>query len=310
MQAHEPDRIHGVAAISSEAQELVARAIEMPARDMSLPIAEIRNRTRADCTPASKAALERTGVTLSEREIECVRCMVIDPPALKSNREIVYLFGGGFCQGSPFEDLPISAHLAAKTGARVIAPSYPLAPEHPYPAALDALTPLVSAILEDTPSACLCGESAGGTLALASVLRLKAGGLPHPRALALMSPAVDLLNSGDSGAADRDPFLREADTGTYMSNYIPRGTDPTDPGLSPIYGTFDEDFPPVMVTTGTRDNLLSGCVRLDRVLRDAGAGCTLRVWEGMWHVFEFYADIPEAQASLSDIAEFLTMHLR
>ena len=79
----------------------------------------------------------------------------------------------------------------------------------------------------------------------------------------------------------------------------------TNPEVSPVYGEFDASFPPTLITTGTRDLLLSSCVRLARVMREAGAQVDLRVWEGMWHVFEFYPDIPEAEASLKEIAGFL-----
>ena len=294
-----------VAVISEAAKALADHAAATSGRDMSRPVSEIRCSSRAACASACNAAIEATGVTLSERVISDVTCMVIDPPEPRSKRQIVYLFGGGFTLGSPFEDLPISASLSAKTGAQVIAPEYPLAPEHPYPAALDACTNVIASILEEAPGACLCGESAGGNLALAAVHRLRAENHPQPKALALLSPAVDMVDSGDSGRANRDPFARSADSEFFRSCFIPDGADLADPGLSPIYGPFDAGFPPVMLTTGTRDIMLSGCVRLDRVLREAGVESTLRVWEGMWHVFEYYPGIPEAEASLTEIAEFL-----
>lgn len=298
-----------VASISAEAAALADETEKQPGRDMTQPVAEIRATARATYAPASNAVVEATGVTLSERDVAGVSCMVINPPEPRPGRRFVYLFGGGFTLGSPFEDLPISAPLAAKTGAQVIAPHYPLAPEHPFPAALDACTAVIAGVLAETPDACLCGESAGGNLALGSVHRLRADGQALPRALALLSPSVDMADPGDSGQADRDPFLRASDTRFFRSSYIPEGNDLTDPGLSPIYGSFDAGFPPSIVTTGTRDYLLSGCVRLDRVLREAGAKCTLRVWEGMWHVFEAYPEIPEAEASLAEIAEFLSQYL-
>lgn len=297
-----------VAVISEAARALAARTAETPGRDMSRPVCEIRESSRAASASACNAAVKATGVTLSERMISNVTCMVIDPPEPRSDRQIVYLFGGGFTLGSPFEDLPISASLSAKTGARVIAPDYPLAPEHPYPAALDACANVIASILADAPGACLCGESAGGNLALGAVHRLRSESHPQPRALALLSPAVDLSDFGDSGLANRDPFVRAADAEFFHSCLVPDGVDLDDPGLSPIYGPFDASFPPVMLTTGTRDIMLSGCVRLDRVLRESGVESTLRVWEGMWHVFEYYPGIPEAEASLIEIAAFLNRH--
>ena len=129
-----------------------------------------------------------------------------------------------------------------------------------------------------------------------------------PRAIASLSPATDLGDMGDSAEADRDPFLPRSRTADVTLAYA-RGQDLTDPDLSPIYGPFDATFPPTIVTTGTRDLLLSSCVKLARVMREAGAPVDLRVWEGMWHVFEFYPDLPEAQASLTEIADFLKPYL-
>lgn len=297
-----------VALISQEAQALVRQTIASSGLDLSLPVTDLRDRMRDANTPASNAVLKSTGVTLSERMVGGVSCMIIEPPEPHPERVIVYLFGGGFTVGSAFEDLPISARLAVKTGATVISPDYPLAPERPYPAARDACVSVLSSVLDETPQTCLCGESAGGNLALASLLKLRAENLAVPKAIALLSPVADLSNTGDSGLADRDPFLKPSDLSFYRANYAPKSADLTEPGLSPIYGSFDERCPPVFITTGTRDHLLSGCVRLDRVLRDTGVTSTLRVWEGMWHVFEFYPDIPESDASLTDIAGFLNRH--
>jgi acetyl esterase/lipase len=162
-------QVRDVATISPEAETLVAQGLAMAGRDMSQPISEIRSTLRKAYVPSSNAVVDATGVSLSERRIEGVTCMVIDPPSLRTNRGFIYLFGGGFAVGSPLEDLPISAKLAAKTGARVIAPEYPLAPENPYPAALNSCAEVISAILDENPKACLCGEPAGGNLALAAV---------------------------------------------------------------------------------------------------------------------------------------------
>lgn len=123
-------------------------------------------------------------------------------------------------------------------------------------------------------------------------------------AIAALSPATDLSHPGDSFAAARDPFLIPARTDEVRAAYFGDG-DPKQPEISLIYGAFDAGFPPTFMTTGTRDLLLSHCVRLARVMREAGAAVDLRVWEGMWHVFEFYPDIPESDASLSEVAAFL-----
>ena len=205
--------------------------------------------------------------------------------------------------------MTIIAALATGTGATVIAPRYRLAPEHPFPAGLDDCTAVLRALLGDPGRiVTLAGESAGGNLALAATLRLMEEGAPLPRALALMSPAAALDDLGDSYEMDRDPTLSRDRLDSGHALYAP-GADLTDPGISPIYGTITADFPPLLMTSGTRDMLLSGCLRFARVLREAGGTVDLRVWEGMWHVFEFYPDLPEADASLAELAQFLRQHL-
>ena len=129
-----------------------------------------------------------------------------------------------------------------------------------------------------------------------------------PGAIAALSPACDLNDYGDSAVADRDPVLR-ADEGPNITIAYLAGHDVTDPEASPVFGDFDAAFPPTLITTGTRDMLLSSCVRLARVMREGGGVVELRVWEGLWHVFEFYPDIPEADLSLTEIADFLRPRL-
>lgn len=301
----DPAPLPGPAHISPQAEALIAQAATRPRRDFTRPMDDLRAEGRAYAAPFSQAAIARTGVTVSEAQVCGLDALVIDPPLRRGNRRILYFFGGGFVLGSPFEDLPIAAALAAGTGAQVIAPAYPLAPEHPFPAAFDACTAIACAVLAETPDTALAGESAGGNLALGAAQALRAAGGPQPVALALISPGADTSGRrGDSYEADRDPFIRSDDSGAFRARYLPPGTDARDPRASPIFGAFGPDFPPTVITTGTRDLLLSVCCRLDRVMREAGADTRLRVWEGMWHVFEWY-DIPEAQASLTDIAGYL-----
>jgi epsilon-lactone hydrolase len=296
------------ATLSDAARAFMDAAESAPQRPDDLPIEELRRLTREGYAKAARDAVIEHKVALREIEIANVPCLQIIPPNVKSGRVMIYIFGGGFMVGSPFEDLPISAFLATRLGCTIICPNYRLAPEHQFPAALNDVEAVAVEVLQNNDDVLLAGESAGGNLTLALYQRLRAKNLPMPKAMAALSPAVDQSDIGDSGRADRDPLLAAKYVVDVVTAYAP-GYDLTHPELSPIYGEYGPETPPTIITTGSRDLFLSSCIRQERVMRSANAQVTLRVWEGMGHVFEFYPDIPEARASLSEIADFLESHL-
>ncbi len=290
------------AQISVEAETWLKNAYEQKIIDRSF--VEQRQYNYTNSLPISEKALKHHKVTTSEIEINGVPCLVLNPFERKNNRTILYIFGGGFTVGSPLEDIPISASLAAKTGAQVISPAYRLAPEHPFPAALDDISAVAQQVFVNDHNACIAGESAGANLALGLMYRLRQANQPVPRATALLSPPTDKTMRDDSFNLGRDPTLKPARIKQIEDAYI-CDHDRSNPEISPLYGKFDAQFPPSIITTGTRDLLLSSSIRLARVMRESGASVDLRVWEGMWHVFEYYPEIPEADASLTEIAAFL-----
>ncbi len=242
-------------------------------------------------------------VSIKWRNIAGRRCLEVTPSGEPATGTLLYVFGGGFISGGPLEDLQISAPLAAHTGLTVIAPEYRLAPEHPFPAALDDVKAVVLAIAENGPYA-IAGESAGGNLALVVTHWIRSQNRPAPKALALLSPAVDLSAQFRPDEAPDDPTLRPGYVPGVNQAYAP-GADFDDPMLSPILGHFTSDWPPTMITTGTRDLFLGPCTRLEHAIRTSGGDVALRVWDGLWHVFEYYPQIPEAAQSLEEIATFL-----
>lgn len=293
--------------LSPEAQCILNQQQSVLSDRSDTNLAELRVTTKAYITPAVERVLKNTKVTIQDVTINGVPCMEVNPPKLTAPWPILYGFGGGFIQGSPFEDLTIAAPLCAMTGTVLVIPSYRLAPEHPWPAAIDDGFSVYQALC-DKPFA-VVGESAGGNLMLALMLRAKKAGLNLPKAAALMSAWCDLDTSSDSQSFNdgRDPSLATQDS-KIASNFYAGHNDITIPDISPINGSYDSDFPPCLVTTGTRDLLLSLSIRLARVLRESGVDVDLQVWEGLWHVFEWDDRIPEANQSLSNIAVFLSKH--
>ena len=151
------------------------------------------------------------------------------------------------------------------------------------------------------------GDSAGGNLAIRAVLNLREGGAGMPAAVLLFSPWADLANAGDTAItlAEADPTLSYSGFLANSALAYAGGLDLKDPRVSPVHADFSKGFPPTLIQDGTRTILLSASVRTYRALKAAGHDATLDLYEGMWHVFEFYIDLPEARASLREIAVFI-----
>ncbi len=301
------------AGISAAAQALLAalRAAGLEPPDVDA-IEEHRRNVRAGFEPWVQRTLADFDGTIEDIEIAGIGCKQVTPHgwAETGGGCIQYAYGGGFVCGSPYEDLVIAAPLARASGMRVVMVDYRLSPEHPYPAPQQDMRQVYPALLESRGAArlALAGESAGGNQALGLLQHIRDSGLEAPRCAVLLSPWCDLGNRGDSHDFNngRDPTLDR--NWVEIAAGLHAGGHPLDDaGISPLYGDMT-DLPPIMITSGSRDLLLSQALRLARRLRAAGADCDLRVWEGMWHVFEFYP-IPEARASIDEIAAFLRRYL-
>ena len=225
----------------------------------------------------------------------------------RRRRVILYCHGGGYTSGGLGFSKVLASKLTRATGMDTLAFDYRLAPEHPYPAAVeDALT--AWSHLESLGIArgdiVLAGDSAGGNLALVLCLKLREAGRGLPGALLLMSPWTDMTASGESlrGRAGIDPVL----TPEYM--YAVReayagGLDPSDCLLSPLFADF-AGFPPALIQVGTHEILYSDAERLAERMLAAGADCRLEVWENMWHDFQMYPS-KTASNAIQNMAHFL-----
>ena len=289
---------------SPEALKILAETAEIDVNRSPENLPNLRVQTKAFIKPAVERAKDKTGVSIQTVKISGVECLEVLPKRPSKDWTLLYFFGGGFVQGSAFEDLTIAAPLCALTGAKIILPKYRLAPEDPWPAAVEDGFAVYKALANEPFG--IVGEAAGGNLALSSMLRANQEEVSLPFASVLLSPWCDLTNSSDSQKFNdgRDPTLTTKASMDAASHYIGKN-DPSNVMISPINGSFSGRFPPCMITTGTRDLLLSQSVRLATVLRDSGVNVDLQVWEGLWHVFEWDDRLPEAEQSIKNIAAFL-----
>ncbi|WMJ68960.1 alpha/beta hydrolase [Stenotrophomonas sp. 24(2023)] len=231
------------------------------------------------------------------------------PVAWRDDAVVMDLHGGGLVMGGGEACRIAARQQADRLGLRCLGVDYRLPPEHPYPAALDDCLHVYRALLAEYPPAriALVGRSAGGNLATAMLLRARDEGLPMPAGLVLLSPQVDLTESGDSFAVNHgvDVML----PGSLMANHrlYAAGAALSDPGLSPLFGRFDSGFPPTFLQSGTRDLFLSNAVRLHRRLRMAGVAAELHVFEAMPH--GGFGATPEDDELAAEITRFVHARL-
>lgn len=220
---------------------------------------------------------------------------------------ILHCHGGGYSTGSSLYARTLTSKLATSTSMDVLCFDYRLAPEHPYPAAIeDAMKAWDYLMLlgYGARDVIITGDSAGGNLALALVLRLKKQGRILPRGLVLMSPWTDLTSSGKSyvNKADVDPVL-DKDYLNQMIEAYAGDRDLKNPMISPLFGDFT-GFPPTYIQVGENEILLSDSLRLHQALVDANVSVKMEHFPGMWHVFQM-SPVKTAYEAMEKNAEFI-----
>lgn len=217
-----------------------------------------------------------------------VKCERVVPQGALAGRTILYLHGGAYTAGSPRSHRPMVARIAEAAKAVAVAADYRLGPEHRFPAAVEDATAVYRALLEggiEPGQLIVAGDSAGGGLAMALALALKAERLPQPAGFFVISPWADLRQSGASyrTKAETDPMISKASLDHNALAYL-GGLEATDPLASPVLGDF-EGVAPVLIQTGSEETLLSDSLALADVLAHARVEMRLEVWPEMIHVF-------------------------
>ena len=222
-------------------------------------------------------------------------------------RCVLYCHGGGYTSGNLGYSRVLASKLVRSTGLATLSFEYRLAPEHPYPAALEDAFRAWDHLMYlgyGAKDVVLAGDSAGGNMALVLCLALRRAGRMLPGALLLMSPWTDMTASGASYSerAEADPILTNEYIQAVREAYAP-GADYSRPEFSPLFGDFSA-FPPALIQVGTHEILYSDSERLAERMKAAGCYCRLEVWENMWHVFQM-APAKKSAAAMESMAHFL-----
>ena len=255
------------------------------------------------------ADVQRTPTELAGRP-----ALLVEPEGDAQPGTILYFHGGGTVFGSPETAMVLTANLVRRTGVRAISLDYRLAPEHPFPAAIDDCVAAFRSLLDsgiDPASIVFAGDSAGGGFTVTTCLAARDAGLPMPAAIAAFSPGLDHTRSGATMSTKEgvDPFFTR-DAMDHTGQMYLGGQDPNQPLLAPAVLADLTGFPPILLQVGTNELLLDDSVRLAERARDADVDMTLDITAGAPHVFQaFVGTLDEAGQALDRAALFLTQHL-
>ena len=305
--------------VSPQAQQFLATSPwgDTPLPEGPIPMWVMRPFADAHMQAMTEPTRQVYPVNIEEVEIAGVRCHLVRPletPPKNQGKALMNLHGGGFVMGSGslVEAIPI-AHLAQVS---VVAIDYRLAPEHPYPAAVDDALAVYKAMLayHKPEQLGIYGASAGGFLTGQTLVRLQREALPTPACAGIFTAGGDLSDLGDAAQIFSltgfygDLILPTTHDVSEIRAYI-GGADPKDPGVSPIFSDLRK-FPPTLMMSGTRDALLSSTALMHRALRRVGVDADLHVFEAMPHAHWYNVHLPEARDALQEMAAFFLKHLR
>jgi phosphinothricin tripeptide acetyl hydrolase len=233
----------------------------------------------------------------------------LTPPVTPPAAVILYLHGGGYCIGSPRSHRHLAAAIGTDAQAVVVLPDYRLAPEHPFPAAVDDAVAVYRALLAEgvAPSRiAIAGDSAGGGLTVATLLALRDARVPLPAAGVCLSPWTDLTCTAASykTKAAMDPIVKVESIGEMATAYL-RGQDPRTPLASPLFADL-AGLPPLLIQVGSDEVLLDDAAQLAERANAAGVPTTLEVWPDMVHVWPWFLTLlDEAPAAVAAVAGFV-----
>jgi epsilon-lactone hydrolase len=252
-------------------------------------------------------------VTVTAAALGGVPAAEITVDGIEPRHVVLYFHGGVYVLGDAFQAAGLASEIGRRTRAKVISVDYRLAPEHPYPAAVDDALAAYEALLNNgtAPSdIAFSGESAGGGLAVATMVSARDHGLPLPAAAFVMSPYAALTLAGETMETKReaDPLLSRENLQARVPDYT-AGQDATVGLISPVFADLS-GLPPLIIQAGTHEVLLDDAVRLARQAAIADVEVTLDVTPRVPHVFQaYYPILDEAAAALDRAGQLLSAHM-
>jgi monoterpene epsilon-lactone hydrolase len=252
-------------------------------------------------------------VTVTAAALGGVPTAEVTVDGVEPRHVVLYFHGGVYVMGDAFSSADLASQVGRRTAAKAISVDYRLAPEHPYPAAVDDALAAYMAVLDNgtAPSDIVfSGESAGGGLAIATLVNARDHGLPLPAAAFVMSPYVDLTLAGATmdTKRDADPLLSREALQARIPDYA-AGQDTALGLISPVFADLS-GLPPLIIQAGTHEVLLDDAIRLARQAATADVQVTLDITPGVPHVFQAYHQIlDEATAALDRAGQLLSAHL-
>jgi sialidase-1 len=251
------------------------------------------------------------GVKLTQVKIGDVCCEWVLAPGADPDLRLLYLHGGGFVSGSGGFYLAMAAHISAAARCAVLLPNYRLAPEHQFPAGLEDCVVAHKWMVENGPSGpaparftFVGGDSAGGSLTLATLLALRDRHLPMPAGGIALSPTTDLTLASESLRTVSDPIISARTMPVFRELYLGK-TDARNPLASPVFGDY-RNIPPLLIQAGEHEMLRDDSIRVAKKARADGASVSLEIWPGMFHVFQSHEPLlPEAKEAIDHIGRFM-----
>lgn len=248
-------------------------------------------------------------VKVEEGTVNGLNSEWLTPKGSPDDKLLLYLHGGAYIMGNCATHRQMVSYIAKYSGIKALLPEYRLAPEHPFPAAIEDAVGLYRSVLADGYAAeniVIAGDSAGGGLTMATLLWLRDAGDPLPAAVCLLSPWLDLASTGESMTtrAKKDPWFQPEDMPVVAAYYC-NDDEFKNPLASPVYADLS-GLPPMYIQVGEDEILLSDSTRAAEKVKAAGGEVEIEIWPGMWHVFQaFLHQVPESKKAVKKIGKFV-----